>query len=321
MSSDPVSPITEEIPAALHDERLDRVVALMTSFSRSEVASIIAAGGVVLDGVTASAGKVHVRTGQVVEIDVSLRPVAGAPQPDPSVELPVVYDDDDIVVIDKPSGLVVHPAPGHPDGTLVNGVLARYPEVAAVGDPARPGIVHRLDVGTSGLMLVARRQLAFDQLVAALANRDVTRVYDALVWGHPASPSGIIDAPIGRDPREPMKFAVVVGGRAARTRYSVSSTYRVPEVALLRCALETGRTHQIRVHLAAIGHPVVGDAAYGGSRSALACPRPFLHAAHLAFTHPIDGRSMAFDSPLPADLVGVLDRCEREGGPAETSSG
>lgn len=313
--------VREEIPSALDGERLDRVVALVTSLSRADAATIIAAGGVHVDGAAASAGKARVRTGQVVEIDVSLRPIDAPPSPDPDVVVPVVYEDDHLAIIDKPPGLVVHPAPGHPDGTLVNGLLARYPEVVDVGDPARPGIVHRLDVGTSGLMLVARSSRAYEQLVSALADRDVTRVYDALVWGHPASPSGIIDAPIGRDPRDPLRMAVVAGGRPARTRYAVTRSYDPPQVSLVRCQLETGRTHQIRVHLAAIGHPVVGDATYGGARSGLGSPRPFLHAARLSLTHPVTGRPVEVESDLPADLVEVLGHCRPVGDPTGGPTG
>jgi len=209
-------------------------------------------------------------------------------------------------VIDKPAGLVVHPGAGHPDGTLVNGLLARFPEIAVVGEPHRPGIVHRLDVGTSGLMAVAHSQRAYHALVDALATRDVGRVYRALVWGIPANPIGVVDAPIGRDHRDPMRMAVVVDGKPARTRYRVITEYHEPaEIASLECRLETGRTHQIRVHLAAIGHPVVGDGTYGGIRNPVAAPRPFLHAAALELLHPVTRVAMTFQSPLPPDLGAV----------------
>ena len=195
----------------------------------------------------------------------------------------------------------------HADGTLVNGLLARYPELAGVGDPGRPGIVHRLDKGTSGLLVVARTQAAYDGLVAQLAAHTAERRYLALVWGHPASAAGLVDAPIGRSPRDPLKMAVVADGREARTRYQVRETFDRPApTALLDCRLETGRTHQIRVHLAAIGHPVVGDATYGGVRPALDVPRPFLHAYRLSFDHPATGERLTFESPLPADLATIL---------------
>jgi 23S rRNA pseudouridine1911/1915/1917 synthase len=218
----------------------------------------------------------------------------------------VVHEDEQIIVIDKPAGLVVHPGAGNLDGTLVNGLLARYPEIAGVGEMHRPGIVHRLDVGTSGLMVVARTELAYHSLVDALASREVGRVYRALVWGHLDNPVGVIDAPIGRDHRDPMRMSVVVDGKPARTRYRVLTPVRTPAaVSTLECRLETGRTHQIRVHLSAIGHPVVGDGQYGGIRSAIDSPRPFLHAAGLELVHPATRESLHFASPLPADLAAV----------------
>jgi 23S rRNA pseudouridine1911/1915/1917 synthase len=209
-------------------------------------------------------------------------------------------------VIDKPAGLVVHPGSGHPDGTLVNGLLALFPELAGVGEPHRPGIVHRLDVGTSGLLVVARTPAAYTNLVQALAGHRVERSYRALVWGRPANPIGVIDAPIGRDHRDPTRMGVVVDGRPARTEYRVLRGFRVPaEVTSLLCRLQTGRTHQIRVHLAAIGHPVVGDGTYGGIRDHLQVSRPFLHAAALELHHPVSHEVLHFASPLPADLLAV----------------
>ena len=300
--------IHEEIPAALAGERLDRIVALLTDASRSDAAALVAAGGARLDGVEATSGKQRVALGQTVEIDPAMLPQRHAPLADSSIALPIVFADDDVIVVDKPAGLVVHPGHGHPDGTLVNAVLALYPEVADVGEPMRPGIVHRLDVGTSGLMVVARSQRAYESLVAALAARTVTRAYHTLAWGHLKSPNGLIDAPIGRDHRDPLRMAVVIDGKPARTRYRTIAKFRSPaEVTELECRLESGRTHQIRVHLAAAGHPVVGDGAYGGIRSAVSSPRPFLHAAELAFVHPGSGQTLTFTSPLAADLRAVLD--------------
>ena len=299
--------LTETIPAALSGERLDRVVALVVGCSRSEATGLVAQGAVTVDGETVPTGKLRLREGQVVVVDPTLLPVPVGPQADPSVVFRVVHEDDDIVVIDKPAGLVVHPGAGNDDGTLVNGLLARYPEIAEVGESHRPGIVHRLDVGTSGLLVVARSDHAYTELVAAMASHSVGRVYHTLVWGHPSNPIGLIDAPIGRDHRDPMKMAVVVDGKSARTRYRVEHEYRTPtDVSFLECRLETGRTHQIRVHLAAIGHPVVGDAAYGGVRTGVDSPRPFLHAAALELTHPVTGEEMTFTSPMPDDLVAVL---------------
>jgi 23S rRNA pseudouridine1911/1915/1917 synthase len=221
----------------------------------------------------------------------------------------VVHEDAEVIVIDKPAGLVVHPGAGHADGTLVNGLLARFPELAAVGDPARPGIVHRLDAGTSGLLVVARTPPAYASLTAQLGERSVERAYDTLVAGRVENDEGVVDAPIGRSTREPTRMAVRADGRAARTRYLVVSRWTEPQaVSRLECRLETGRTHQIRVHLAAIGHPVVGDVRYGGGRSALPLDRPFLHAARLRFRHPGTGEPVAFASSLPPDLQAVLDR-------------
>jgi 23S rRNA pseudouridine1911/1915/1917 synthase len=297
--------IVETIPPALAGERVDRIVALLTGATRREAADLVAAGSVRVDGEPAVA-KARLRVGQVVEVDDEARPSA-VPEADPAVEFTVVHADDAVIVVDKPVGLVVHPGAGNIDGTLVNGLLARYPELAEVGAPERPGIVHRLDAGTTGLLVVARTPAAYAALVAALAARRVDRRYRALVWGVPDGPSGIVDAPVGRSSREPTKMAVVVGGRPARTRYEVLEAFEAPaRCALLECRLETGRTHQIRVHLAAIGHPVVGDARYGGARPAIELDRPFLHATHLGFRHPTTGEPVSFDSPLPADLRAVV---------------
>lgn len=304
--ADAEEPAGEEIPSALDGERLDRVVALLTGASRSVATAAVDNGGVLVDGVVATSGKVRLKAGQRVAVSEIAIPVPVAPEADPSVPITVVYEDADVIVIDKAPGVVVHPAPGNPAGTLVNGLLARYPELVGIGESHRPGIVHRLDAGTSGLLAVARTPAAHAALVAALAKRLVTREYLALAWGAPVNPAGVIDAPIGRDPRDPMRMGVVVDGRPARTRYEVEAGYADPEVSLLRCWLETGRTHQIRVHLAAIGHPVVGDTVYGSGRDTLPAPRPFLHATHLGFKQPTTGERLEFDAPLPADLEALL---------------
>ena len=298
--------ISEQIPAALAGERLDRIVALIAECSRSEAVVLLEAEGVTVDGVVEVRGKLRIEEGQTVEVDPDRLPVAELPQPDQSVRFTVVHEDDQLIIVDKPAGLVVHPGAGNEHGTLVNGLLARYPELRGVGEDHRPGIVHRLDVGTSGLLAVARTERAYRELVAALASRDVGRVYRTLVWGHPANPVGVVEAPIGRDHRDPTRMAVVVDGRPSRTRYRVLRQYSTPVAASsVECRLETGRTHQIRVHLAAIGHPVVGDATYGGVRPGISCPRPFLHAARLELDHPVTGESLEFESPLPADLAAV----------------
>ena len=222
-----------------------------------------------------------------------------------------MHVDDSVIVVDKPAGLVVHPGAGNRTGTLVNGLLARFPDVEGVADPDRPGIVHRLDAGSSGLLVVARTGDAAAALIEQFASHTAGRRYSALVWGHPAAPHGIVDAPIGRDPGDPLKMALVVDGKAARTEYLVEQRLLAPaEVALLSCRLETGRTHQIRVHLTGIGHPLVGDSTYGDRRTTLGLTRPFLHAAELSFDHPATGERVTFASPLPADLATLLATLE-----------
>jgi len=296
------------VPEALAGERLDRAVALLTGWTRSEVQELVEAGSVLVDGERVAKSR-KLEAGSVIEV-LAEPQVAGLPGPDPSIEVVVRHEDDDVVVVAKPAGLVVHPGAGHPDGTLVNGLLARYPELAGVGDPARPGIVHRLDRDTSGLLVVARTPAAYEGLVGMLAAHDVERRYDALVWGVPDAPRGVIDAPIGRSVRRPTRMSVREGGRVARTAYEVVDTYREPDVARLECRLETGRTHQIRVHLQAIGHPVVGDAAYGGRRRGIELDRPFLHAGGLAFTHPVTGAPVSVEELLAPELTALLEQLD-----------
>ncbi len=299
----------EEIPESLAGERLDRIVALLADVSRADATTVIANGGVMVDGEVAVTGKIRLRAGQEVEIDPSSLPVEEMPGPDASIPLNVVFADEHVIVIDKAPGVVVHPAAGHKGGTLVNALLARFPEIADVGDPQRPGIVHRLDVGTSGLLVVARSDDAYESLVDQLSDHDVERRYVALAWGRFDAPVGTVDAPIGRDPRDPLRMAVVATGKEARTHFRVEQSFTEPELSLVTCELETGRTHQIRVHLAAIGHPVAGDGTYGGQRPGWVAERPFLHAARLSFRHPATGEVVTFDSELPADLRELLDRC------------
>jgi 23S rRNA pseudouridine1911/1915/1917 synthase len=299
--------VREVVPRALDGQRLDRVVALVAGCSRAEAAALVDAGAVAVGGRAVTTRSHRVVEGDVLDVDVPPAPADDGPAPDPAVAVPVVYEDADLVVVDKPAGLVVHPGAGQPAGTLVHGLLARYPEIRTVGQADRPGIVHRLDKGTSGLLLVARSQPAYEALVAMLSARRVDRRYRALVWGEPDAPTGLVDAPIGRSTRDRTRMAVTVRGREARTGYEVVRAYHEPvDVTELRLRLETGRTHQIRVHLAAIGHPVVGDAGYGGARQSLPLDRPFLHAEAVALDHPVTGAPLAFTSPLPADLAAVL---------------
>jgi 23S rRNA pseudouridine1911/1915/1917 synthase len=292
--------IVERIPAALAGERLDRVVALM--------------GGVRVDGEAAPSGKVRLTEGAEVAIDPDALPRREPPAADGGVEFGVVHVDDTFVVVDKPAGLVVHPGSGNPAGTLVNGLLHRFPDLATVGDPARPGIVHRLDAGSSGLLVVARTAEAAEALAEQFAIRTAGRRYDAVAWGHPSVPHGIVDAPIGRDPADPVRMAVVVDGRPARTEYEVIERYVVPaELARMHCRLQSGRTHQIRVHLTTIGHPLVGDTTYGPGRPTFGLDRPFLHAAELSFDHPVTGERLTFISPLPPDLAAFVAGAEAAG--------
>ncbi len=308
-----------EIPGSLAGERLDRAVALLTGRPRAEVAALIDAGAVLLDGVVAVSRHARVTEGALlglpVHVGVPSAPAVLEPAAAGSVPFDVVYLDDDVLVVDKPAGVVVHPGAGQREGTLIAGLLGVYPDLAAAlprdgrGDPLRPGIVHRLDKETSGLLVVARTPAAYDSLVTQLAARAVSRRYRALARGSLSANEGTIDAPIGRSPRDPTKMAVRGGGKEARTHYLVAQRFSEPiEASLLTVTLETGRTHQIRVHLAAIGHPIVGDRRYGGAARDLPVARPFLHAERLAFDHPRTGARVEATSELPEDLVEVLAR-------------
>jgi 23S rRNA pseudouridine1911/1915/1917 synthase len=301
--------VVETVPGPLDGERIDRVVAMVTGASRTLVTDWLTSGLVRRNGVVATSRSARVVEGDLIEVDVDLDAAPAELVPEPDVVVPVVYEDDDLLVIDKPAGLVVHPGAGNPTGTMVQGLLARYPEIAGVGDPERPGVVHRLDKDTSGLMLVARSQAAYEELVAMLAAHEVERCYLTLVWGVPEARSGMVDAPIGRSTREPTRMVVSAQGKEARTRYDVVEAFTDPvPCALVECRLETGRTHQIRVHMSAIGHPVVGDDRYRGVRPAIATPRMVLHSAQLSLDHPVrHDERLSFTSPLPADLAAVVE--------------
>jgi 23S rRNA pseudouridine1911/1915/1917 synthase len=296
------------IPPTLDGERLDRVLSLIWDLPRSEATELIASGAVRLGGRQESTRARRVVTGQELEVDMpAARAPAGLAGETGGDDLPLVHVDDDVIVVDKPAGLVVHPGAGQSTGTLAQALLGRFPDLAGTGDPDRPGIVHRLDKGTSGLLVVARSPAAYTSLVAQLAARSVDRRYLALAVGTVETDAGTIDAPVGRRSTDRTRMAVVAGGRPARTHYKVLARYTEPaEATLLECKLETGRTHQVRVHLTAIGHPVVGDSRYGGSRQTIPVDRPFLHAAELAFDHPTGGTRCRFESPLPPDLEAVL---------------
>ena len=310
------------VPEALAGERLDRVVALVWECSRAEAARLIDQEKVAVNAAPAGSRSQRLAAGD--RISLSEEPAVGpaALEPDPSVELDVVHVDEHVIVVNKPADLVVHPGSGHAAGTMVNGLLARFPEIARVGDAERPGIVHRLDRGTSGLLMVARTETSYQALTAALGRREVHRGYVALVQGMPSDDRGVIDAPVGRSTRHPTKMAVKADGRPAKTHYQV--TDRMPariesqdepapfDSARLELRLETGRTHQIRVHLAAIGHPVVGDELYGGP-SAPGLSRPALHAHTLGFDHPESGQPLRFEAEVPEDISGLYRRFREQG--------
>lgn len=302
------------VPASLDGERVDRVVALLTGLARAEVARLVERGDVTLDGHAVASRHRRVAEGQLLGIvlPVPAAPEQLAPVDAGSIAFVVVHEDDALIVVDKPAGLVVHPGAGHRDDTLAGGLVARYPDLlaaaqAGAGEPLRPGIVHRLDKDTSGLLVVARTPGAYRSLVAQLAARTMGRTYRTLAVGAVAADGGVIEAPVGRSTRDPTRMAVTAGGREARTRYRVLERFTQPiEATLLEVELDTGRTHQIRVHLAAIGHPVLGDARYGGRRRDVACARPFLHAERLRLVHPDSGDPLELTAPLPPDLVEVL---------------
>ncbi|MHB8439100.1 MAG: RluA family pseudouridine synthase [Acidimicrobiales bacterium] len=313
-----VGRVDVEIPASLDGQRVDRVLSMLTGVSRSRAAALVADGAVTVDGTLVQSRALSLRLGQRLEADVPADDEQG-PHPDPSVPFNVVYEDEHLIVIDKPAGVVVHHGAGHSGGTLVDGLLARYDDLRALAevpgvDPARPGIVHRLDKGTSGLMVVGRTPEAMASLSEQLKRHSAGRGYMALVAGRLADRSGVIDAPIGRSARRPDRMTVRVGGRPARTGYEVQRQYSVPIAAsLVEVALETGRTHQVRVHMDAIGHPVIGDDRYGAALSrpaalvhVLGAGRLFLHAATLAVDHPADGSRRQWQAPLPADLREAL---------------
>ena len=297
-----------EVPGLLAGVRVDRALSMLTGLTRSAAASLVADGAVRIDGVVVMRGAVALVAGQRLEagLPAPIDPLA----PEPDVEVDVVVEDPAFVVVEKPAGLVVHPGAGHRHGTLIAGLLARYPELALLGSldgaaPHRPGVVQRLDRGTSGVLVVARTPEAYASLRDQLGARTVERAYLALVEGDVVDERGVIDAPIGRSTRTPTKMAVRAGGRPARTRYEVRR--RMAGRTLLELHLESGRTHQIRVHLAAIGRPVVNDPRYGRRREpALAEGRVFLHATALAFDHPTTGARVEVTSPLPGDLSALL---------------
>jgi 23S rRNA pseudouridine1911/1915/1917 synthase len=286
------------IPAGFAGVRLDQALArLIPGESRSRLARLIAEGKVSVDG-EPGAAKRKLKSGEAVEVALGPRIEEGIHAPE-AIALAVVHEDDDVIVIDKPAGLVVHPGSGNRAGTLLNALLHHAPALKAL---ARAGIVHRLDKDTSGLMVVAKNEPAQLALVRQMQARSVKRTYLAIARGR-ITAAGTVDAPVGRHPTVRTRMAVVASGKAAVTHYRVKQA--LPQHTLLECELETGRTHQIRVHLASIGHPLEGDPVYGG-RGEKKLQRQALHASKLAFDHPRTGERVAFEAPAPADFKALL---------------
>ncbi len=306
------------VPDEAEGTRLDRfLVSVLPEQSRSQIQRLIKDGHVRVGGREAKPNQ-PVKAGQEIGVDIPA-PVEPAPQAE-ALPLHILYQDRDVIVVDKPAGMVVHPAAGHSSGTLVNALLHHVDDLSGIGGEKRPGIVHRLDRGTSGVMVVAKHDAAHEELSRQFREREVEKQYVALVWGEVMA-GRRIDALIGRDPsnRKKMAAGTPASNRVRRSREAVTRVVAAEPfgrvLTLTQLAIHTGRTHQIRVHLSAIGHPVVGDPLYGGVhrrvpgdiRAVTHLDRPFLHAARLAFTHPADGRRMTFTSPLPPDLERVLD--------------
>ena len=296
------------VDALFQGRRLDAfLVSHLPAHSRSRLKGLIESGHITVDGAPAKPA-LRVRRGQRIEITIPPPPPAEiAPE---ALPLDVIFEDDQLLVVNKPPGLVVHPGAGRRGGTLANAVLARVPQMAGVGSALRPGIVHRLDKDTSGLLMVAKSPRAYRALQSQVAARTVSRTYLALVDGVLARDEGTIDAPIGRHPHHRTRMAVVPRGRAAVTRYRVRE--RFTHHTLVEVQLVTGRTHQIRVHFAHLGYPVAGDPVYGRADD-LSIGRQALHAFRLKFTHPTSGRTLEFEAPIPGDLSAGIARARAEG--------
>jgi 23S rRNA pseudouridine1911/1915/1917 synthase len=296
------------VPDGLDGERLDVGLARLLGLSRSRAAELVAAGAVRVDGAVALKSD-RLRVGAWLEVEVpgAAPPVEVLPEPVPGMR--IVHDDDDLVVVDKPVGVAAHPSPGWTGPTVVGGLAAAGYTVATSGAAERQGVVHRLDVGTSGLMVVAKSEYAYSHLKRAFRERTVDKIYHALVQGHPDPLTGTIDAPIGRHPQHDYRWAVVADGKASITHYEVLEAFRA--ASLVQVDLETGRTHQIRVHFSALRHPCVGDLTYGADpvlARRLGVQRQWLHAVRLAFEHPATDERVEFTSDYPPDLADALAR-------------
>jgi 23S rRNA pseudouridine1911/1915/1917 synthase len=295
---------TLELTADRSGERLDTFVARRCpELSRSHARRLIDEGLVTMDG---RQGKPSERVTAGLNVSVTIPPPEEIDLAPENIPLTIIYQDGDIIVLDKPAGLTVHPAPGHPSGTLVNALLAACPDLRGIAGTLRPGIVHRLDKDTSGLMVVAKNDRAQRALQRQLKDRDVHKTYLAIVHGVPKPREGQIEAPIGRHPKNRKKMAVVAGGRESSTKYRVREELASGRYSLLEVEPVTGRTHQIRVHMAALGHAITGDATYGKRSDIIA--RQALHASKLAFAMPLGGRTIEFESPLPPDMSQALER-------------
>jgi 23S rRNA pseudouridine1911/1915/1917 synthase len=291
------------VPPELAGDRADKVLSVLLESSRSAARTIIDNGGAASFGVPLKPAE-KVRAGTVIRVEIPTVEVDLHPEED--VPFDVVHVDEDIIVVDKPAGVVVHPGSGRSTGTLVNGLMARYPDIVGVGQEGRWGIVHRLDRDTSGLLVVARSDRAYDRLIEMMKSRDVSRRYLSVVQGLFTNTIGTIEAPIGRDPLNPTRMHVMRSGREARTHYRRLADWSTKDVSLLSVMLDTGRTHQIRVHLRSIGHQIIGDGVYGRRGVGGDPGRPWLHARELAFDHPITDAALTFASGLPRDLSDSL---------------
>ena len=300
----------EIVHESLEGERLDRLIAFIGNISRSEASTLIRDSEVLVNGESVTRPSFRVSIGTQIEFSIRDSEVDTEIEANSSIDFTVIHSDPDFFVVDKPAGLVVHPGAGNSSGTLVNGLLAMSPQIRTVGEKTRPGIVHRLDKGTSGLLLVANTESAYRFFVDQLSQHKVKRIYQALVWGIPDGPEGIVDAPIGRSSKNRKKMAIVSNGKIPKTIYLVNKSWVSSKVSLLDLELETGSTHQIRVHLSSIGNPVVGDEIYGGNRKNFTLSRQFLHACRLRFEHPRNGSICEFESPLPEDLKNILSHLD-----------
>ena len=302
--------MTRELTAATEHAgvRLDAFLSADGALTRSQAARLIAEGRVRVNGKPA-AKSARLSVGETVTVDVpQLRETALPPQ---DIPLDVVYEDDDVIVVNKPTGLVVHPAPGHPDGTLVNALLHHCGDsLSGIGGEKRPGIVHRIDRDTSGLIIAAKNDAAHLALSAQLKDHSLSRTYECLVTGNMKQDSGTVDAPIGRSSADRKKMAVVPTGRRAVTHWEVVARY--PGVTHLRCRLETGRTHQIRVHMAYIGHPILGDTVYGAKKPVPGLTGQCLHATGLRFIHPRTGEPVELHCPLPPEFTAMLQKLQNK---------